>query len=154
VRQTTSDASGNYSIPFLPAGEYSISATLKGFQAQKVDRITLQVQQTARVDFKLQVGNANESVEVVASGVALQTENSSVGTMIDAGKTVGLPLNGRNFIQQFQALSPARQAPSPYGAGADLWASRIRPPAHGSLGQRAARHLQSLLPRWHRDHGI
>ena len=49
-RQTTSDASGNYSIPFLPAGDYTINASLAGFQAQKIDRITLQVQQSARVD--------------------------------------------------------------------------------------------------------
>src|SRR5580704_19102019 len=50
-RETKSDASGSYSLPFLPAGDYAVSATLAGFQAQKVDRITLQVQQSARVDF-------------------------------------------------------------------------------------------------------
>src|SRR6516225_10606027 len=89
-RQTTSDASGNYSIPFLPAGDYTINASLAGFQAQKIDRITLQVQQSARVDFKFQVGNMNESVDVVATAAELQTENSSVGTVIDGGKIVEL----------------------------------------------------------------
>jgi outer membrane receptor protein involved in Fe transport len=111
-RETASDASGNYSIPFLPAGDYTITATLTGFQAQKIDRITLQVQQSARVDFKLQVGNVNESVEVVATAAALQTEKSSVGTVIDGGKIVELPLNGRNFVQLAQ-LIPGVQPGTP-----------------------------------------
>ncbi len=55
-RETKTDASGAYSLPFLPAGDYSIAATLAGFQTQKVDRMTLQVQQSARVDFQLKVG--------------------------------------------------------------------------------------------------
>jgi len=108
-RQSTSDSSGNYS---LPAGPYTVTAQLAGFQAQKVDRIVLQVQQTARVDFKLQVGSVTESVEVSASAAALQTENSAVGTVIDSGKIVELPLNGRNFIQLAQ-LIPGVQPGTP-----------------------------------------
>src|SRR5579859_1601954 len=56
-RETKTDASGAYSLPFLPAGDYSLAATLAGFQTQKVDRLTLQVQQTTRVDFQLKVGD-------------------------------------------------------------------------------------------------
>jgi Carboxypeptidase regulatory-like domain len=103
-RETRSDASGTYSIPFLPAGEYNVTATLSGFQAQKVDRITLQVQQTARLDFQLKVGDVNESVTVAASAATLQTENATVGTVIDSSKIVDLPLNGRNFIQLAQLI--------------------------------------------------
>jgi hypothetical protein len=112
VREGTSDSSGSYSVPFLPAGEYSVTATIPGFQAAKVDRIVLQVDQTARVDFKMQVGNINESVEVNASAVQLQTENATVGTVIDSAKIVDLPLNGRNFIQLAQ-LVPGVQAGTP-----------------------------------------
>jgi hypothetical protein len=103
-RETRSDASGSYSLPFLPAGDYSITATVAGFQAQKVDRITLQVQQAARVDFQLKVGDVNESVNVSASAAILQTENATVGTVIDSGKILDLPLNGRNFIQLAQLI--------------------------------------------------
>jgi Carboxypeptidase regulatory-like domain/TonB dependent receptor len=103
-RETKSDASGSYSLPFLPAGDYSITATVGGFQAQKVDRITLQVQQAARVDFQLKVGDVNESVNVSASAAILQTENATVGTVIDSGKILDLPLNGRNFIQLAQLI--------------------------------------------------
>ena len=56
-REATTDQDGNYSIPSLPAGEYRVTATHEGFQAQRVDRVTLQVEQSARVDFTLKVGN-------------------------------------------------------------------------------------------------
>jgi hypothetical protein len=104
ARETKSDASGTYSLPFLPAGDYTVTAALTGFQAQKIDRITLQVQQSARVDFQLKVGDVNESVTVNASAAVLQTENATVGTVIDSGKIVDLPLNGRNFIQLAQLI--------------------------------------------------
>jgi hypothetical protein len=103
-RETRTDAAGSYSIPFIPAGDYTLTASLAGFQSQKVDRLTLQVQQAARADFQLKVGDVNESVEVSASGAFLQTENATVGTVIDSSKIVDLPLNGRNFIQLAQLI--------------------------------------------------
>src|SRR4051794_3225085 len=55
VRETKTAESGGYILPFLPSGDYSVTATGSGFQAQKVDRITLQVQQTARIDLQLKL---------------------------------------------------------------------------------------------------
>ncbi len=112
VRESTTDTAGNYSIPSLPAGEYRITATRQGFQVQQIDNMTLQVDQTARVDFVMKVGNVNETVNVSAGVVLLQTENASVGTVIESGKIVDLPLNGRNFIQLAQ-LIPGVQAGTP-----------------------------------------
>ena len=112
VRETKSDASGSYTVPFLPAGEYTIVATKQGFRTQKLDNLTLQVGQTARVDLQLPVGDVAESVSVEAYGAVLQTENSTVGTVIDAQKIVDLPLNGRNFVQLAQ-LIPGVQAGTP-----------------------------------------
>ena len=51
----------------LPAGDYSVTASITGFQSQKVDRLTLQVQQTARMDFKLTIGSVTESIDVAAT---------------------------------------------------------------------------------------
>lgn len=112
VRETRSDASGSYSIPFLPAGEYNVQATKQGFRTQKLDNLTLQVGQTARVDLQLPVGDVAESISVEAFGAVLQTENSTVGTVIDSQKIVDLPLNGRNFVQLAQ-LIPGVQAGTP-----------------------------------------
>ena len=78
----------------------------------RLDSLTLQVEQAARLDITLKVGNVTETVNVAAQGAVLQTENASVGTVIDAGKIVDLPLNGRNFIQLAQ-LIPGVQAGTP-----------------------------------------
>lgn len=112
VRETKTDSSGTYSLPFLPAGDYRIVATRMGFSTQRVDLVTLQVGQTARVDLQMQVGDVSESVNVEAFGAVLQTETSAVGTVIDAQKIVDLPLNGRNFVQLAQ-LIPGVQAGTP-----------------------------------------
>ncbi|MDQ6708736.1 MAG: TonB-dependent receptor [Acidobacteriota bacterium] len=128
-REIQTDAAGSYSIPFLPAGDYTVTAARTGFQAQKTDKVTLEVQQTARVDFSLKIGDVNESIEVNATAAVLQTENSTVGTVIDAGKIVELPLNGRNFIQLAQ-LIPGVQAGTP----GSITVRRGR----GSVGQQDA----------------
>src|SRR5258708_33112419 len=60
----------------------------------------------------MQIGNVAETVNVSATASLLQTENASVGTVIDSGKIVELPLNGRNFIQLAQ-LIPGVQAGTP-----------------------------------------
>ncbi len=112
VREVTTDSGGSYTIPFLPSGDYKVTATKEGFQAQQNERVNLQVDQTARIDFSMQVGNVTETVNVSANSVQLQTENAVVGTVIDAGKIVDLPLNGRNFIQLTQ-LIPGVQAGTP-----------------------------------------
>ncbi len=111
-REAKSDDSGTYTLAFLPAGDYTLSATREGFRSNRIESLTLQVGQTARVDLQLQVGDVAESVSVEAFGSALQTENSTVGTVIDADKIVDLPLNGRNFVQLAQ-LIPGVQAGTP-----------------------------------------
>src|SRR5438034_180717 len=79
VRETRTDDTGRYTLPFLPAGDYSVTAVANGFQTQKIDRITLQVQQTARIDMQLRIGNVTETVNVEAYAVVLQTDNATVG---------------------------------------------------------------------------
>ena len=111
-REAMTDASGAYSLPNLPPGTYRVTATKTGFQVARAESVTLQVEQAARLDLRLEVGNVSESVEVSATAALLQTENASVGTVIDSAKIVDLPLNGRNFIQLAQ-LIPGVQAGTP-----------------------------------------
>src|SRR5260370_41380945 len=111
-RETVTDQAGNYTLPSLPAGDYRVTATREGFQVQRIDKVTLQVEQSARLDFTLKIGNISETIEVNASAVVVQTENASGGTVIHGGQIVDLPLNGRHFTPQSQ-LTPGEQAAPP-----------------------------------------
>jgi hypothetical protein len=112
ARETKTDTSGNYTLPFLSAGEYRITSNAKGFRLKTVENAVLQVGQTLRVDFQLDVGDAAQTVEVQAAVTSLQTENATVGAVLDAQKIVDLPLNGRNFVQLAQ-LIPGVQPGTP-----------------------------------------
>lgn len=102
--QPTNDA-GVYSFPALPPGTYNVRVEKQGFKAAIQNNILLQVQQSARIDFSLSVGQVTESVEVNASAQLLTTENATVGTVIENKRIVELPLNGRNYLQ-LVSLSP------------------------------------------------
>ncbi len=129
TRETVTDNSGNYTIPFLPAGDYSVNVQARGFQSQNVATLNLQVQQTLRQDFQMKIGDVAESINVDAAQATLQTENAIVGAVIDAAKVVELPLNGRNFVQLAQ-LIPGVQAGTP----GSITVRRGR----GSIGQTSA----------------
>ncbi|MBI3694269.1 MAG: TonB-dependent receptor [Acidobacteria bacterium] len=99
ARTTSSDEAGNYEFPFLPVGSYKLAVQFTGFRNAEVSEFTLNVDQVARIDVQLQVGDVTETVSVVASTIGLQTEGATVGTVIDSQKVLELPLNGRSFVQ-------------------------------------------------------
>jgi hypothetical protein len=99
TRFATTDSQGNYEFPFLQVGEYSITVEKAGFQKSEVAPFTLSLGQIARVDVKMTIGQTTETVQVSAAAILMQTENATVGTVIDSQKVVELPLNGRSFVQ-------------------------------------------------------
>jgi len=99
ARETNTDDGGNYTIPLLPPGRYKLTASKTGFRQVVQDNITLEVNQTARLDFQLEVGQVTETVEVKASGPMLESDNSAIGQVIEQKAVAELPLNGRNFVQ-------------------------------------------------------
>ena len=105
ARTTQTNSVGVYSFPAMIPGSYEVKAAAAGFDTVVKTGIQLQVQQTARVDFTLTVGQATQTVEVSASGELLATENASVGTVIEQKRITDLPLNGRNFFS-LVSLSP------------------------------------------------
>ena len=98
VRTTVTTDPGDYTFPSVAPGFYNVKFEHAGFKTGRIDNFQVQVQQTVRLDFTLQVGQLNESVEVSASAEMLQTENSTVGTVVDNASIVELPLNGRNYL--------------------------------------------------------
>lgn len=99
TRTAVTDERGNYLLTLLPIGSYSLSAELPGFKREVRTGITLQVDQRAREDFRLQVGQVSEVLEVSAAAPLVESETSSVGNVIDNTKVAELPLNGREFTQ-------------------------------------------------------
>ena len=104
-RSTVTNDAGIYSFPGLNPGPYQVKVVTPGFETALRTNIDLQVQQTARIDFTLTVGQASQTIEVSANTELLTTENATVGTVIEQERIVELPLNGRSFFS-LVALSP------------------------------------------------
>src|SRR5689334_3996820 len=98
VRQTTSNAEGLYTFVSVPPGVYSMKIEHPGFKTVTSNNIEVQVQQSVRLDFALEVGQVTESVQVEASADLLQSENATVGTVIQTKSITELPLNGREYL--------------------------------------------------------
>jgi hypothetical protein len=104
-QQVLTNGAGVYSFPSLFPGSYQLKAEMQGFQSIVRSGIALQVQQVVRIDFHMSVGQATEVVNVSGAAALLNTENATVGTVIDTQRIVDLPLNGRDFLQ-LVSLSP------------------------------------------------
>ncbi|MCI0524517.1 MAG: carboxypeptidase-like regulatory domain-containing protein, partial [Acidobacteria bacterium] len=104
LKSETNDQ-GVYTVPSLKPGSYSITVERTGFKKTVRSGVTLQVNQVARVDISLQIGELNTVVEIVEAATLLETETSSRGSVIDQKKIVDLPLNGRDY-NQLALLSP------------------------------------------------
>jgi Carboxypeptidase regulatory-like domain len=110
-RSTVTDASGIYTLSPLQPGPYEIDVEAPGFNRDIRQGIVLQVAQTARVDFTLQLGKTTESINVTASADLTETETASTGQVVDNRKVVELPLNGRQFYG-LALLAPGAYQPA------------------------------------------
>ncbi len=99
VRTTLTNATGVYSFPSLPPGVYNLKVEMQGFKTMTRMEIEIQVQQNARIDFEMAVGQVSEAIQVSAQATLLSSENATVGTVIENKRIVELPLNGRNYLQ-------------------------------------------------------
>lgn len=104
-RSSVTRESGGYTVPALNPGVYAVTAQLPGFKRFVRTGVVLQVNQVARIDIVLEVGEITETVEVRAAASLMETETSSRGAVIDERKIVDLPLNGRDY-NQLALLSP------------------------------------------------
>ena len=103
---TKSEANGEYFVPLLlPADDYQISVIVPGFKAELRKNVILQVSQSAKIDFALQIGEATESVTVTGAEPLLNTQTSSIGQVITGQTVEDLPLNGRSTFRLI-ALTP------------------------------------------------
>ena len=94
---TTSNSSGYYTFPTIPIGTYTVTVNANGFKKIVRSNITLEVGQSARVDFKLQLGSPVQTVQVTSATPLLQTQSAMPQTAIRNRLVTNLPLSTRNW---------------------------------------------------------
>lgn len=94
-RVVTTNGSGQFNVPSLPPGTYTVSVEAQGFK-RYVQDVVLLADQIRDLDIRLQVGAATQQVTVEASSVAVNTVSQELSQVIESSRVTNLPLNGRN----------------------------------------------------------
>src|SRR6266403_1824511 len=133
---------GSYYVTDLPPGRYRIEVEKIGFKAVIKSDLTLHVQDALEVNFEMVLGSALESVMVENDTVPLDTESSTMGTVVEQRKANELPLNGRNVFNLIElAPSVVPQGSStgtPVGVNPFGWGNYQ---VNGSFGNQSAEYL-------------
>src|SRR6476469_6176210 len=135
VLSTKTNDAGAYNITRVPVGSYTVKISAPGFQTAVHSGIVLVLNQTARIDMQMKLGQVSETVEVTGSAPILQTERTEVSTIIDSNTNEALPLATRNYVQ-LTLLAPGAVTPNPgsFNNG-DNTASGGRPYINGNREQ-------------------
>jgi hypothetical protein len=137
TRTIESDSNGEYVVPSIPTGRYTVVVEMAGFKTMALSSIDLGVDQRARIDLKLEVGALTESVTIEATSPLLQTSSSELGTTVTNEQIEAMPLNGRNFVSLTRTVPGVlRGIPGSNidGAGSLAWRASA---SFSANGQRA-----------------
>jgi len=120
TRTVTSSETGEYIIPSLPVGRYTLKAVAKGFKSYTQSGIILEDGQNARVDAILQIGSATETVHVLANAVQVDTSSASIRNEVSTTQIQELPLNTRDTLQLITLVPGVGNASSSGAATSSL----------------------------------
>jgi hypothetical protein len=95
-RMTRTTGTGEFNVPFLQPGAYTVTIGAGGFKTKTQSGITLRVDQTANLRITLEIGASTETIEVTAAAPLVDSATSSLGQVIENKQILDLPLNGRN----------------------------------------------------------
>lgn len=117
TRVQVSNASGEFSFTLLPIGPYVVTATMSGFRTHTTE-VTLTAGGRLRVDAALQIGAMSETVAVAAQSELLQTDSSTLSSLITSRFVQELPVPGRNFAVLAQLVPGANEGtPAAFASG-------------------------------------
>ena len=127
---------GVYNLLFLPVGNYNVAAEVQGFKRTVLGPFDLQVNQIARVDVHLEVGDTTQSVEITGFAPVLQTESTATGDTLESTKLTSIPLNGRNYASLLQLMPGAiSTSPNAMNTQNKFQGSGSRPQVNGNREQ-------------------
>lgn len=129
-------ASGDYEVPSLRVGVYSVSATAAGYATAEAKNITVSVGARERIDLTLAVGSTQTTVEVSDVQLQLETESSQRDQTITGYQSSALPLVSRNYTDLLALVSGVRQAPTQATTTSNI-NSPVRAGAYNVNGQRS-----------------
>jgi Carboxypeptidase regulatory-like domain/TonB-dependent Receptor Plug Domain/TonB dependent receptor len=133
--KTTTNAAGDYEIPSLRVGVYTITASAPGFTDAVANNITVSVGARERIDLSLKVGATQTVVEVSDVALQLETETSERGQTITNYQSEALPLVSRNYSDLLGLIPGSRQAPT--AATTSSINSLVRAGSYNVNGQRS-----------------
>jgi Carboxypeptidase regulatory-like domain len=140
--ETVTNATGSYYVTDLPPGTYRIEVEKVGFKVVIKSNLILHVQDALEINFEMVLGSASESVTVRGGVLPLDTESSTIGTVVEQRKVNELPLNGRNVFNLIElAASVVPQGSStgtPVGVNPFGWGNYQ---VNGSFGNESAEFL-------------
>jgi outer membrane receptor protein involved in Fe transport len=96
-KKAVTNSTGEYSITYLPPGNYNVTVSANGFASSEQKGIVLELNQSARINATMNVGGNQQTVEVKAEQPLLESEDSSLGVVVGTQSAENLPLNGRKF---------------------------------------------------------
>src|SRR6266404_9512264 len=131
---TTTGSDGGYKFTPVRIGSYKLTATLQGFQTVTQKNVVVNVGADVVVDFSLKPGSVSETVEVASTIPVLETQDASVGQVVDSRSVDNLPLNGRNFtfLAQLAAGVNTPQADTRGNAASGAFAANGLRPAQNN----------------------
>jgi hypothetical protein len=97
ARSTNANESGDFTVPYLNPGRYSLEASAQGFRLYKLAEFELAVDQVQRINVPLEIGATTESVTVTETPPVLNTESGTRGQVISKEEIAEIPLDSRNF---------------------------------------------------------
>lgn len=108
----TTNSDGLFNLPRVPVGTYELTVEAKGFQTTRHPAFTLESNQSARLDTHMRIGQVSEAIDVTEAAPLLQTEDTLLGTVLDARVNEALPLATRNYVE-LTLLAPGSVHPDP-----------------------------------------
>ncbi len=133
-RKTVADSAGDYSVPSLQPGLYSVTVSAPGFADSTIPSVSLQVAQNLTADVKLGLASAGEQVQVESSASIIDAQTITVGQVIDQKTVQEIPLNGRHFLD-LTNLTPGTVVP-PVTGGLTTASRGLGANSFNTAGQR------------------